>query len=240
MTSDYVVTSTKSEIEKFLTNGCCGYLDFDFGKLYHGLVKRSILEEIKAIRGSYFSGISPDIDSAIAISLVAEKILVTQQPYTIPGHGFAAEQTHHVSGAHLRDLSNAPHFRGRQGYEWDQRIPFLWVGETIWAETALKCLNSLGYSASVFDPVPLYALILAKYRGLEAAVTDHVKQLGNRSQVRPIYFKAIYLKLNIVFKKIKNRLQRIIFPNFIVEVFSVPTTSACARRVSKLGWIWKS
>jgi glycosyltransferase involved in cell wall biosynthesis len=54
-------------------------------KVYHGIVAREVLEQVKLRGGAYFYGISPDVSGAISVASLIERFIVMDYPLTIPG-----------------------------------------------------------------------------------------------------------------------------------------------------------
>lgn len=134
---------TKREVIKFLENGCLNYLSFNLAKVYHGLIRRSVLEKIKDKTGKYIGGLSPDIYLSIATSLLVEKVLVIQYPLTISGICKKSGSSDSASGKHTGELIQAPHFIGHENYIWSKNIPAFYSVETIWADSALGAIRDL-------------------------------------------------------------------------------------------------
>lgn len=60
-------------VVSLLKNGCQDYLERDLVKIYHGIVRKDLLEKIKEKTGKYVGGLSPDIYLSVALSICAEK-----------------------------------------------------------------------------------------------------------------------------------------------------------------------
>ena len=69
-------------LDNFVKNGLIDYLSFDMPKLYHGIVKKGVLQEIKNVTGNYFQGLTPDIFMATALCFVAKKFEMVDYPET--------------------------------------------------------------------------------------------------------------------------------------------------------------
>ena len=53
--------------------------------IYHGLVKKTFLNKLKSLRGSFFKEISPDLDNGFCTLLYADKFLDTTYPIYLSG-----------------------------------------------------------------------------------------------------------------------------------------------------------
>lgn len=192
-------------VKKLNNNGALNYTNYDLPRLYHGIVRKTILEEIKKVTGSYFKGLTPDIYMATALSFVCKNVVRVDFPITISGICPTSGSTDSATGRHTGRLKDAPHFRGQVDYVWDKRIPAFYSVETIWAETYIKaliefkCVELLGR----FNLAVLYSECMRKYPQfknaiIEASVVNNLK-LSSSSKQFPItkFSKKIH---NIIFR----------------------------------------
>ena len=138
-----IFCDSKREVRNFLENGCLNYLSYNLAKVYHGLIKKSVLEKIKYITGKYIGGLSPDIYLSIASSLLVEKVLIIEYPLTISGICKKSGSSDSASGKHTGELTKAPHFIGHENYLWSKNVPAFYSVETIWADSALAAIADL-------------------------------------------------------------------------------------------------
>ncbi len=109
--------------------------------VYHGVVKRSVLDEIYKIGNTFFPGSSPDIANGVALSLLVKKYANINMPLIISG----ASKTH---GGGIRKMKNRaaniedlPFLPKNAKENWEKNIPRVWTGETVWCESAIKTLR---------------------------------------------------------------------------------------------------
>lgn len=133
----------RQEVQKLMNQGAQRYLSLDLVKLYHGIVKRDKLEEVKNRTGKYFGGLSPDIYISVALSLVVNKMVKIDFPLTISGICNKSGSSDSATGKHTGYLEDAPHFRGHDSYEWSSLTPRFYSVDTIWADSALAALVDL-------------------------------------------------------------------------------------------------
>lgn len=114
--------------------------------LYHGIVKRDILNKIHEIGGTYFPGPSPDIANGVALALTLDSYVFLDFPIIISG----ASKSH---GGGIRKMKNraakiedVPFLPLNAKQNWEENIPPIWTGETVWSESALKALRYMGRS----------------------------------------------------------------------------------------------
>lgn len=140
-----VMVDIEKELQKLVRNGGVYYLDFQLPKLYHGLVRRACLEEIRRRTGEYLGGLSPDIYAALSIACIAKRVAVTDYPLTIPGAcGSSTSVTEGAIRTHSKKLEDAPHFRSRGNYRWSEIVPRVYSVETIWADSGIAALTAMG------------------------------------------------------------------------------------------------
>jgi len=134
---------TSNGLKKMLHNGAQDYMMFDLVKLYHGIVKKSCLNEVKKRTGKYFGGLSPDIYISTALSIVCKKNYKISYPLTIAGVATGSGSANSSNGLHIGKLKDAPHFKGHTSYQWNKRVPQFYSVETIWADSALAALTDM-------------------------------------------------------------------------------------------------
>lgn len=172
---------------KLMKNGCTNYLEFDFPKLYHGIVRRKCLEEIKMKTDEYLKGLSPDIYSAICLACVVNRLVIIDYPLTIPGQ--CAQSTSISEGQvkkHSKRLEDAPHFRDRGPYTWSPEVPRIYCVQTIWADSGFAALREMKRQDLIdkFDRYSLYANIVAADKSLTAQVKMYMESLNNGKKIK--------------------------------------------------------
>lgn len=140
-----VRADVEGEMRALLRNGGLYYLDRNLPKLYHGLVNRRCLKAVQDKCGVYFAGLSPDTFASLAISCVAQNVMVTDYPLTIPGACRVSGSV--VEGqvkAHSKRIEDAPHLRNRGEYHWCEIVPRVYSVETIWVDSSIAALRAMG------------------------------------------------------------------------------------------------
>ena len=163
-------TNSQKALLKLLKGAVQNYTSLDMPRLYHGIVKKTCLEDIKEQTGKYFDGLTPDIYMAVALSFVCKKTLRIDTPITISGICPTSGSNDSATGKHTGKLEDAPHFKGHTDYHWDEHIPAFYSVDTIWAETLMQALTMFKRDdlKSKFN-MPLFEIICLKkypeYRG---------------------------------------------------------------------------
>lgn len=190
---------------EFLSNGALEYYKYDLPRLYHGIVPRFILENIKNTVGTYFKGLTPDIYMATALALTCNKVEKMEFPITVSGICPRSGSADSATGRHTGELKDAPHFRGHSYYKWEEIIPAFYSVETIWAETLIKALKDFGAEKyiSKINFNHLYATCLLKYPQFSDIILRNAKIFNINPT--PIIYKKDRFIINI-FNRLKNRL----------------------------------
>lgn len=135
----------KKELNNLLKAGLQNYLEYSLPKSYHGFIKKTLMEEIKKQTGNYYGGLSPDIYSAVSLSLIVKKHFITTKPLTIAGVCKSSTTAANFTGGHSGTLESMPHLKNRTGYIWSTLVPRFYSTNTIWAESAIKAIQDMNY-----------------------------------------------------------------------------------------------
>ncbi len=135
--------NTSRAIKQLMKNGGQNYLYLNFPKLYHGIVKRELLERVKTATGNYVGGLSPDIYIAVALTAFVKRIIKIDYPLTIPGICVASTSADAAAKKDVGALEDAPHFRDRGTYSWAFQVPRFYCSANIWADSAVASLNDM-------------------------------------------------------------------------------------------------
>ena len=229
--------NAEQELIKLLKNGCQNYLSYNLAKVYHGMIKKSILDEIKSKAGNYIGGLSPDIYLSVAASVLVKNVLIIDYPLTISGICKKSGSADSATGKHTGILENAPHFKGHINYMWSNKVPRFYSVETIWGDSALAALNDLKKFNLIkhfrVDVLSIYCLKL--YPQYKYFI---IRNLVNNLKISEHSSKVRYQLLNgyihgpffTLLKKIKNKL----FNKKSVKFFdNIPTIEKAAEVIQK-------
>jgi len=163
--SKVVYPDVQAELKKLAHAGGQGYQALGLPKLYHGLVRRQCLEQVRELTGDYFKGLSPDIFGSVAVSHFVSRIASVDYPLTVGGTAGNSGAGASMAGKHKGRLEDAPHLRGREDYQWPDIIPRFYSVETIWAESAVVALRETNRVDLLreFNLPFLYALCLVTH-----------------------------------------------------------------------------
>lgn len=141
-----MTVDVQKRLVRVLRNGCQFYHASGIPKIYHGIVRNSLLRDIRKNYGRLYGGLSPDIYSAFTISIMNAKTLYLDFPFTIDGNCKKSGAGAQAQGKHTGSLKDAPHLRGNPNYKWDVLVPQVFSIQTIWADSGLAAIRSLGES----------------------------------------------------------------------------------------------
>jgi len=128
-------------------------------RVYHGIVKKEILDKVYAHCGSYSPGPSPDIANAIALCRYLSSYALIDLPLITSGQGIASAGGKGAQGNHYGEIDKIAQLPVGTAKNWNKKIPFYWSGKTIYAESALKAFAAMGMEREMkdFDYNYLYA-----------------------------------------------------------------------------------
>lgn len=219
---------TQESVIKLIENGCTNYMEYDFPKLYHGIVKRDIFESIKKETGAYLKGLSPDIYAALALSFKMNDFIMIDYPLTIPGVCYVSSSIQEgEQKSNSKNIEDAPHMRDRNTpYIWDKNVPRIFCVQAIWADSgfaAIKEFNKVDLIKS-FDKFTLCIRILEADISLYQRVLDFLKfsepnlsQIEIEKKLKSYKRNEIYsrkaLRILTIIKKLLGIERHITLPN---------------------------
>ena len=178
--ADGVVVNHNKALKQLLNNGVQNYTSLDMPRLYHGVVRRSVLDRIKETTGHYFGGLTPDMYMAVALCFVCTKVLRVRYSVTISGICPTSGSSDSATGKHTGELKDAPHFRGHNDYTWDSLVPQFYSVDTIWADTLLHTIREFNridllnkFNSKYFD-----GICIKKYPQYNNTSLQHALTLG--------------------------------------------------------------
>ncbi|MCT3834382.1 glycosyltransferase family 2 protein [Elizabethkingia anophelis] len=205
----------EASLRKLMENGCTNYLEYPLPKLYHGIVKKNILDRIKEETGQYLKGLSPDIYSAISLACHVNKLIYIDYPLTIPGVcGQSTSITEGQLKKHSKKLEDAPHFRDRGVYKWTEQVPKIYCVQTIWADSGFAALREMGRKDLIkkFNKYSLYGNILQADSTLKPLLQEKIDEdiAKNSFNVNKFKLKQISIKIRDFVKRGNRRLKIIL------------------------------
>lgn len=165
-----------SELKKVVTRGGAEILNLP--RVYHGVVKRTVLDNIFKDSGSYFPGPSPDMANAIALCKYVSSYITIDIPLIIAGHSIASAAGQGSQGEHYGEISKIKHLPNDTADNWTDKVPFYWSGNTIYAESVIQSLKRMKMDKylSCFNYKYLYARCLVFDTNFRFVINDLIKK----------------------------------------------------------------
>lgn len=134
-------------------------------KVYHGFVRREIMETVRHRSGAYFHGSSPDVSGAIGVAMVTPFFIEIDYPLTLPGASGKSNTGRSATNTHKGALSKDAQTSEFAVNGWPPEVPRFFSVETVWAHAAIdtirrvdeKCLKN-------FDFLTLYAICWLRHK----------------------------------------------------------------------------
>lgn len=216
------------------------YLELPFPRLYHGLIRRSLLETVKAKTGNYLAGLSPDIYSAVTLNYLSRKTLFIDYPLTIPGVCPASTTaTEGKDAAQSINIRDAPHFRSRQWYQFSNIIPPVYCVDAIWADSAVAAMTDMGMPGEIaaLDIDVLCAYIFRSYPALRSTIYrwHQSRSLSNNAgdTARKLLFAYFGAPLNSDLIRVKNKFVKHLHPGQMRLISNISDIAAARRHLEQ-------
>lgn len=212
-------------LEKLFEDGILNFPEYGLPRIYHGLVKKDILDKIYGKVGSYFGGLSPDIYSAVSLTALVKNHIVIKDTISILGASPLSTTSKGRLNSDEGLFENTPHLKNNENYEWDDLIPKYYCGEVIWAETAITATKDFGLKEVLekFNRKLFNNITLADNRHITDIIMEayfiNIKKKNNKFN-RFVYlfdsyvyqgidfikraYRKLFLKSTSIYKDIKN------------------------------------
>ena len=230
-----VIINPEKEIAKLLSRGIQEYTSYGIPRLYHGIVKREVLEKIKETTGHYFGGLTPDIYMASALALVCQKVLQVSYSVTISGICPTSGSSDSATGKHTGQLKDAPHFRGHDHYEWDEMIPAIYSVDTIWGDTLFHSIKEFHrdeilrhFNMALFD-----GICITKYPEYRNVVLEHA--LAHGSSISKIKLALGVYKVRTYYDRVVRKIKKICSSGFGITTIknkNLPTIIEAEKQIA--------
>lgn len=111
--------------------------------IYHGIVKRCILDKICSMGNTLFPACPPDIAGAIALCSTIKTHYELSIPVIINGTSNMTGGGVISKGGVLK-LTDVSFIDNNDIEQWDKRVPPIWCGHYAWANSGIKALKYIG------------------------------------------------------------------------------------------------
>jgi glycosyltransferase involved in cell wall biosynthesis len=201
-------------------------------RVYHGIVRKEILDKVKEKCGSYFPGPSPDMASSVALALLSTKTVLSKMTFTISGKSGKSASGMGLKHTHKGDL-NKDFLPANILETWNHKIPQFWSCSTIWAQSAFTSLKAFN-SADRINYKALYANLLVFEPGYSVQVNEKIKEIFKENIV--LNYSILYKNYSLIFfKRVFDFFKRrLVFGKENVTYKNINTISECYHKVSYL------
>ena len=117
-------------------------------KIYHGIVKKSVLENVQKYGECLFPGPTPDMSGAVSISFFIRKYVLLDIPIVIPGMSRMVGGG--VMGRVLK-LDEVKFITDEDRRKWPVDFPKLWATELIWPACVVNALKSVRHEEYISE-----------------------------------------------------------------------------------------
>lgn len=131
----------EEEMARCVSNA--GQGTFNLPKVYHGIVRRSCLEEVRRRTGAFFKSISPDVYGALTVSNFIKKYCLLDYPLVLPGSSGGSNAGRSAMGRHKGSLRDDPHIKPFKDLVWPGVVPEFFSVQTVWGVAAVEALQAM-------------------------------------------------------------------------------------------------
>ena len=183
-----VIITDYTKIRKaFLRKG--GTEQLENPRIYSGIVKRTVLDDVYKNAGTYFPGPSPDMESSTALSFVVRKHVIIDDIIVLAGSCPKSTAGRGAKHQHIGKIEDCPWLPSNTKRCWEKEIPSYWTGETIYAESAIKAIRNMHQEKLLedFNYAYFYAAFSIYHPGNFAMVKPYL----NIKNILPFIFAII-------------------------------------------------
>ncbi len=183
--------SVKDEYRKLILHGAI--LLYNTPQVYHSIVLKSKLEEVKRKAGVYIPGPSPDMAIAVSLSTVVRNMVYCDVPYVTSGKSIKSAGALGLQHEHKGELGKIKMLPNDIEKRWINAIPEIWTGPTIYAQSCNEALEALGKKEGLkhFNWNYFYAYFYISFKEYRNYLADAVK---NCSAYNPLMFRINIIK----------------------------------------------
>lgn len=139
VSTDFQLVDSDRSIRHVLSKGACSY--YNLPRLYHGIVSKNSLNELRVKFGDFVIGSSPDMSLAMCLSFILTSYYHVDFPVSFFGASQNSGGGWTVSGSHHGPLDKKPHLPTDIMKRWHPNLPRYWSETLIYAQTCLEILR---------------------------------------------------------------------------------------------------
>lgn len=181
----------------------------DLPFLYTGIVKRSILDQVYNIGGTYFPGPSPDMANGVCLCFFLKTYVKVDFPVVITGISHMTGGGINRLKGKIANIEDVPFISSDVKEKWDKRIPKIWAAEFAWPESGLKALNYV--NEQEYIKKVNFEYMLANFMVFHFSYRKLALSFSRRLFVLLYYFITLFIKRyfkglsSVVSKKLFNK-----------------------------------
>jgi hypothetical protein len=217
-------------------------------KLYHGLVRRTLMERVRERSGQYFHGSSPDVSGSLGLAVCGERFLIVDFPLSIPGASRGSNTGRSAMNTHKGKLTSESQTSAFAQEGWSAGVPKFFSVETVWAHAALSTLGLLEPSlVPRFNFARLLAACSLRHPEYAAEIQRATVEAGTIQGVDPTMLRAAvareYKALRV--QRIRHVVKRVLRPTAsggrpfvggLDTVTAAPPVLAARLAAMKMDW----
>lgn len=201
---------------------------FDLPRVYHGIVHRDVLLQIKSTTGRFVIGASPDIALAVSVALVIGQYERIDLPLTVYGASRNSGAGWTAKKQHFGRVNDQAHLPQRTKEHWNEFLPYVWSEHTIYPQTVSEVLSEFNQKDNI-NYLAFYVSMLVNEPYLARSVAPYlVRHL--RLQPRRIFEAMKLLIWKIGGKTWRSLSARLVGMPFTLSFFADAAT--CSRSLS--------
>ncbi len=150
-------------------------------RVYHAIIAMDVMQQIYKKTGSYFPGPSPDMANAISAALLIDEYIYVRKALIVSGYSYKSAGGMGLRGAHKGDLKSVKQLPKNAEKEWSPKIPKVWLGYTVWPESAEKAFTRMG-AEKYIKKINYYAMeakIFLRYAEYRELIFKRIKNLAH-------------------------------------------------------------
>lgn len=130
------------ELIEVLRRGGVAYLNLP--RLYHGVVSRNAMEEVRQRFGRYVPGSSPDMALSIALAITQQNYVAISYPLSVFGAARNSGGGWTAARKHYGKIADQSHLPPDILDNWDPHLPKIWSEQVIYPQTIFEVFSSIG------------------------------------------------------------------------------------------------
>ncbi|MCU7380412.1 glycosyltransferase [Clostridiales Family XIII bacterium ASD5510] len=141
-------------------------------RVYHGIIKKECMDKVFEKAGTYFPGPSPDMANAIALCSVVKKHVYYGIPIVSSGTCPKSAGGLGAKHEHVGELRGKSFLPKDIEQRWDVKLPKVWTGETIYAQSAIEAMKALDMTEELkkFNYIYVYAAFRSFHGNLKEMI----------------------------------------------------------------------